>query len=689
MSITTQQVSERLLKKSQGVAETNYPLGVRGIGEESIGTYNLVLSEDIWVQSSLIPLDAPSLLDNEESGVVKYYDKLQLKVVDGGTNVSFISENGELKDCISGKFGFSYKPKIFNTNGDIQIYNGSWMVDYESGVLTFYDINDPEIEAVVNSSNPPLISFYKYIGKKGIDGGDFERNITTGSTYYPNPNDYKNGDEWVDSDTLIKYTLYDDGDNKQWVVLEAGNIVSGGTVYGNYLDLSGGTVSGDIVANLFIKNGGQQDEYLMANGNVIKTGDTLAFNDLRYVRNTGDTINGTLNINGNININGDIFQSGSGYTTHAQDIYTSNDTIILREGALTGLPSTGFTGIIAKNYDGLYNNSLFVFDSNGIPRVGKNTLSETSPIAVIENNPISNGFTYWNNINKKLSTKILSKNDITGLTFIETSGGTITGNLIVNNDLKVKTITDNNNSKGQSGYFLMSTGTGFTWSNVDIDFNNKFLPLSGGTINGQLQLLSTVVDNYGDTGLNGQVLQSTGSGIKWTTITSNGGSSISFTYFNVSLPVSGWTNNLQTVIVNGIKSDSDVTLLPHPDSFIDCSNSAVRAISLIENQITFKCEIKPTNTIVINGKYLNDGSYGYSYYTGILYRDSWVNKEQSIYIDNLDDNDDVTTSPTPEDFIYCGYSQIRAISQGGNNLLFKCSILPEKDITINIKILKV
>lgn len=44
---------------------------------------------------------------------------------------------------------------------------GDWVLDTDSGIITFYEW---KASLNVNESNPPYISFYKYIGNKGISG---------------------------------------------------------------------------------------------------------------------------------------------------------------------------------------------------------------------------------------------------------------------------------------------------------------------------------------------------------------------------------------------------------------------------------------------------------------------------------------------------------------------------------------
>lgn len=62
----------------------------------------------------------------------------------------------------------SYEVKLYKSNGaeiPFGSSGGEWLFDYESGIITFYEYSNI---SGVNSSNPPLISFYRYIGEKGV-----------------------------------------------------------------------------------------------------------------------------------------------------------------------------------------------------------------------------------------------------------------------------------------------------------------------------------------------------------------------------------------------------------------------------------------------------------------------------------------------------------------------------------------
>lgn len=102
---------------------------------------------------------------------------------------------------------------------------------------------------------------------------------------------------------------------------------------------------------------------------------------------TGGTIAGNITVEGNIN------QIGAAYETHAEKVFTTNDEIILRDGAVAALSPGNLASIRAKLYDGV-NDGMFGFDNNGIARVGDE--GNTQALATREDAPIANGMFYWN-----------------------------------------------------------------------------------------------------------------------------------------------------------------------------------------------------------------------------------------------------------------------------------------------------
>jgi hypothetical protein len=83
----------------------------------------------------------------------------------------------------------------------------------------------------------------------------------------------------------------------------------------------------------------------------------------------GPTFADDTTINADLIVNGDIIQSGASYETHAEHIYTADDYIIMRDGALAGLGSGDYSGFQVKLYDGV-NDGRLVIDNSGTARVG-------------------------------------------------------------------------------------------------------------------------------------------------------------------------------------------------------------------------------------------------------------------------------------------------------------------------------
>ncbi len=102
--------------------------------------------------------------------------------------------------------------------------------------------------------------------------------------------------------------------------------------------------------------------------------------------------NGDFVFNTNIYVYGDVIQEGSTYETHAEQVFTKNDFITLREGALSGLGSD-ISGFKILKADGT-NNLILGAGSDAIGRIGwENGILQA--IATREDNPTSNGIAHW------------------------------------------------------------------------------------------------------------------------------------------------------------------------------------------------------------------------------------------------------------------------------------------------------
>lgn len=78
---------------------------------------------------------------------------------------------------------------------------------------------------------------------------------------------------------------------------------------------------------------------------------------------------GGFEINGPLTVNGDIIQNGQAYETHAEQVFSQNDLIVTRDGAVSALPAGVVSGIQIKKYDGV-NDARLAVDNAGVARVG-------------------------------------------------------------------------------------------------------------------------------------------------------------------------------------------------------------------------------------------------------------------------------------------------------------------------------
>ena len=187
----------------------------------------------------------------------------------------------------------------------------------------------------------------------------------------------------------------------------------------------------------------------------------------------------------NLHIYGNIIQSGSTWDTHANNIYTTGNTITLRDGAISGLPNGQYVGFIAKKYDGV-NDGVLVYDNDGVARVGDmDTVlwtGTTQPLATREEIPLNNGLATWNQANNRFET--ITKESLPLSTLTQTAldskvgtGTTVNGHTLNTNITVLANETGAYTSGQTDALLLTKSGTGHTHS---------YLPLSGGTLTGDL-----------------------------------------------------------------------------------------------------------------------------------------------------------------------------------------------------------
>jgi len=167
--------------------------------------------------------------------------------------------------------------------------------------------------------------------------------------------------------------------------------------------------------------------------------DTINNLDDSVVHKAGvETITGSKTFTATTTFQGDVIQQGTTYTTHAEQVYTTKDTIIMRDGALTGLADGVYSGLTAKLYDGV-NDGQLVFDNKGVARVGD--IGSLQPIATREETPTNGYYAKWSFANQRFETDYITTNEVGNDSTI--TGSTVTDalNNIVNGTAVFDVIT--------------------------------------------------------------------------------------------------------------------------------------------------------------------------------------------------------------------------------------------------------
>lgn len=137
--------------------------------------------------------------------------------------------------------------------------------------------------------------------------------------------------------------------------------------------------------------------------------------ELTFFNKTGRNLTSNSSIytdvNGALHIDADIFQNGGAFETHAEQIYTKKDQIIMREGAVSGLAPTEYAGLRAVKYDGV-NDGLLVWGADGYARVG-----DVGSLVILTGRDTDGNLTdqrllYWDSSAKILKDSGIDFNDV-------------------------------------------------------------------------------------------------------------------------------------------------------------------------------------------------------------------------------------------------------------------------------------
>ena len=288
---------------------------------------------------------------------------------------------------------------------------------------------------------------------------------------------------------------------------------------------------------------------------------------------------GTLEVDGQsifndtITINGDVVQNGATYETHTEQLFTKNDEVITRDGAVGALGAGEYSGFRVKLYDGA-NDGRLVVGNDGIARVGDDVALQA--IATREDVPIDVRVPYWDSATQSFKT---DKPIFT----------TATGGLGVYGEecIRLQHSTELNSASEITFGSNNSVGAKIASKRVTLNYaggegNLEFYTQDGGTFadpttptmvldeKGVLNVFNTIDTTInGDpnlrngnnivigSNLNGGLLPGGGIGLKVTDKTSNSGSSQTGTGVYISSPYDGAnaTGGTYSLIKHGLYID--------------------------------------------------------------------------------------------------------------------------------------
>jgi hypothetical protein len=167
---TTDQKADLLFKKYLGVGSVGTSSAF--YNESKLGR-PAVYPNQLWASWGDIPTSASYL-----AGITTKSIDLTLQSIPGVSN-QYAFYHADLMDAIPFNFdpSGSYVPTLKKSdNSTIPFGTNDWVIDTEAGLVTFY----AGLPSGVSSGTPPKITFWKYVGAKGVsttasfvDGGTF------------------------------------------------------------------------------------------------------------------------------------------------------------------------------------------------------------------------------------------------------------------------------------------------------------------------------------------------------------------------------------------------------------------------------------------------------------------------------------------------------------------------------------
>jgi hypothetical protein len=290
--------------------------------------------------------------------ILKSFSGVNITIIDGGDKLTFSSST--TSTSVSG----DYLPLSGGTVTGNTIFQ-SGLTAHTISATTYYNL-PPLYQLTGGTYSAGTIDFTNTTGGTSFSVTGLSKYFVTGST--PTGVSLNNGDRWFDTNSGVEVVWITDNDGSQWIQPTQG----GGSASGNYLPLSGGTVTGGTIFQSGLSaNTISATTYfnLPVSGLTSGTGIGITNNNNNFTISytgssgtfTGGTVSGATNFTGGLTAN----------TISATSITSTTLSVASSAITFSNLSSTNNKRIITANNLGQITkfDNIIAINSNSDPQV--------------------------------------------------------------------------------------------------------------------------------------------------------------------------------------------------------------------------------------------------------------------------------------------------------------------------------
>jgi hypothetical protein len=157
------------------------------------------------------------------------------------------------------------------------------------------------------------------------------------------------------------------------------------------------------------------------------------------------------------------------------------------------------------------------------------------------------------------------------------------------------------------------------------------------------------------------------------------------TQTQVTLLVSDWVENTQSVSAKGVTASNVVWTAPVPNEQHLYTNYNIICTAQADGILTFSCETVPEEDLTVNVVIGEDVlASTLTQVAATLTLADWVENQQTIALEGVSSETIVWVSPNPTSNMEYTRTDILCVEQNQGTLTFSCTKLPIEDVLLNI-----